>query len=74
MRTSEGQKQTAAVVTMVGLIIERGGRPAKVLIHPDDYAALRDGVDEPITSREVLGVPIELDATCPRGQVLAVAA
>lgn len=70
---SQGQARVRALVAMVSTVLERRGKPSAVVMHPDDFAALRDGNDQPVAKgAHILGVPIELDKDQKPGEAVAV--
>ena len=66
-----GHERLQAVVATVRLVVAHGGKPAQVLIHPDDFFKLSDHLGQPIpvTTATVEGLPLVLDWDCPLGQV-----
>lgn len=69
-----GYDRLLAIVATVRLVVSHGGTPSQVLIHPDDFAALRDkdGRPIPVVTATVEGFPLLLDWDCPVGQVQVV--
>ena len=66
-----GWELTQAIVIMVNASFKAGGKPVKVVMHPDDYCALKDEFGNPWTLLMICGLPIEVDAECPPGKIHA---
>lgn len=69
----DGWEFAQAIMLMVRAVIDKQGRkPDHVLIHPDDFADLRDWKGDRLPAdATVYDVPFKIDEKCPRGKVAA---
>ena len=67
----DGWRLTQAIVVMVNAVFKAGGTPVKVVMHPNDFLAMKDENGERLTLLMIAGLPIDINAECPPGKIYA---
>ena len=67
----EGYELTLGIITMLRACHKAGSNPIKVVMHPDDFLAMKDEDGNRWTLLMVYGIPIEVTADTEPGKIYA---